>query len=117
MQTLRPESKPNGRGGWQVQVELTHTVDASGWLAIRTYEKHPEGRPRFAHTAPFYFTKEGSRLLPTLPQVKYLVRRCREEVERNRGVVPAESFEEYQAALAYYQAIETEVIKRSADKK
>lgn len=117
VQTLRPESKPNGRGGWQAQVELTHAVYASGWLAIRTYEKHPEGRPRFAHTAPFYFTKEGSPLLPTLPQVKYLVRRCREEVERNRGVVPAESFEEYQAALAYYQAIETEVIKRSADKK
>lgn len=116
VQTHRPESRPNGRGWWQAQLELEKGVDASGWLAVRVYEKHPEGRPRFAHTAPFYFTKAGSPLLPTLPQIRYLVRRCREEVERNRGVVSAESFEEYQTALAYYQAIESEVLKQAPAK-
>jgi len=28
------------------------TVDGSSWLAVRCYEERPDGRVRFAHTAP-----------------------------------------------------------------
>ncbi len=109
IKVLRPESIASGNGGWQASIQEKIEVRQSGWVAVRCFEKHPEGRVRFAHSAPFYLQKEGSQLLPTRPQIAYLVRRCREEVERNRGVVSAEAMEEYQAALQFYEAIAKQV--------
>ncbi|HUE71521.1 MAG TPA: CehA/McbA family metallohydrolase [Pirellulaceae bacterium] len=108
--TIR-EPQPTARkvGGSEThETRFEQAVRAEGnhWIAVRAFEKHPAGRVRFAHTAPWHCELDGGApLAPTRDQIDYLVGRCREEIQRNRGVVGAETLAEFEKALAAYEAI------------
>ena len=109
-ETLRgPEAETRSIGGGQVYetcFERTTRAEGNGWIAVRVFEKHPAGRVRFAHTAPWHCELDGGRPLgPTREQIDYLIGRCREEILRNRGVVGAATLAEFETALATYEAI------------
>jgi len=84
-------------------------VRDSGWIAVRAFERHPQGRPRFAHSAPWYFSIPGKELLPSAAEIGYLTQRCKTELERSRALIGPAATAEYQAALEFYQRIAARV--------
>ena len=80
----------------------------SGWLAVRCWEDRPGGRVRYAHSAPWHVDIPGKPLKARAEERDYLVERVKMELKRSREVLPAAAIEEYQEALAYYQAVPVE---------
>ena len=80
-------------------------VRSSTWFVVRCFEKLPDGRERFAHSAPIFIDVEGKPLRPRKAEVEYLVSRVRSEIERNTGVLSEEALAEYREALAAYESI------------
>ena len=84
------------------KLELTE----SGWVAVRCFQKQPDGRLRFAHTAPWWVEIEGQPLRPRREQADWFVQRTEEEIARNTGVLPAEALAEFHEALAVWKKIQ-----------
>ena len=95
------------RLGRETEKSFTERIEipASGWLAVRCWE-NPEGeKARFAHTAPWWFEMPGPPLRPRRVEVEWLASRVREEIARNRPLLPAELLREYEEALAFYEGL------------
>ena len=73
---------------------------------MRAFEDRPDGRVRFAHTAPWWVEIEGRPLRPRREEQEYLIRRVQDEIARSRGIVPPTALAEYEAALAHYERLE-----------
>jgi hypothetical protein len=80
-------------------------IPASGWLVVRCWAEPHGGKARFAHTAPWWFEKPGPPLRPRRVEVEWLAGRVREEIARNRPLLPAELLREYEEALAFYEGL------------
>jgi hypothetical protein len=80
-------------------------VDSSTWFAVRCFEIQPDGRERFAHSAPVFIDVPGKPLRPKKQEVDYLISRVKGEIERNTGVLSNEALAEYLTALAAYEEI------------
>jgi hypothetical protein len=80
-------------------------VSESTWIAVRCYEVLPDGRERFAHSAPIFIDVKDKPLRPRKAEVEYLISRVEKEIERNKGVLSAEALAEFREALAHYQKI------------
>ncbi|NDB76141.1 MAG: hypothetical protein EB141_10930, partial [Verrucomicrobia bacterium] len=78
----------------------------SGWLAIRCFENQPDGRLRFAHTAPWWVEIEGKPPRPRREQADWFVQRTEEEIARNTGVLSVEQLTEFHEALAAWKKIQ-----------
>ena len=78
--------------------------DDSKWFAVRCFEKLPNGRTRFAHSAPAFIDIEDSPIRPRREQVRYLIQRCEEEIARNKDVLNEAELAEYREALEFYQS-------------
>lgn len=85
--------------------ELSEQVlhDDSTWFAVRCFERLPNGRTRFAHSAPAFIDYEDSPIRPQRDQVRYLIQRCEEELARNKDVLNESELAEYREALEFYQ--------------
>ena len=83
-------------------VEMTE----SGWVAVRCLQISPDGRIRFAHTAPWWVEIEGKPLRPKREQADWFVQRTEEEIARNTGVLSAEQLAEFHEALAAWKKIQ-----------
>jgi hypothetical protein len=103
--TLRPANRPTERGSYASPVEASLPIDATSWVAVRCFEDRPDGRVRFAHSAPFHIVVPGKPLRPRKEEVAYLVRRVEEQITRSAGVLPGAALDEYRAALRAYRAI------------
>ena len=96
----------NTRDGVAFVSEITvpFRPQGSSWLAWRCFEQRPDGRLRFAHTAPWYFNVPGQPLRPRRAEADWLVRRVEDEIARSRGVVPGDLIAAYEQALKFYQS-------------
>ncbi len=83
------------------RVEATRST----WYAVRCYEELPDGRERFAHSAPFFIDVKDKPLRPRKAEVEYLISRVESQIERNKDVLSAEALAEFREALARYQEI------------
>ena len=90
-------------GGWKVSLKAMIPIDTSSWVAVRSVQPMPDGRKRFAHTSPWHLEFEGKPLLPRQEETDFLTRQVKGEIERNRGVLPAEALAEFEAALRFYE--------------
>lgn len=90
------------QGIGSVEIEMEN----SGWVALRCFQKQPDGRVRFAHTAPWWVEIEGKPLRPRREQADWFVQRTEEEIARNTGVLPAEALAEFHEALAAWKKIQ-----------
>jgi hypothetical protein len=80
-------------------------VRESTWLAVRCFEVLPDGRERFAHSAPIFIDVKDKPLRPRKAEVEYLISRVESQIERNKDVLSAEALAEFREALARYQEI------------
>lgn len=80
-------------------------LERTSWIATRGFEDREDERPRFAHTAPKYFTVADKPLRPKREEVDYLIKRVADELDRHEGVLSVEALDEYRQALAYYEGL------------
>jgi hypothetical protein len=87
--------------------ELTFRVDVheSTWFVVRCFEVLPDGRERFAHSAPIFIDVKDKPLRPRKAEVEYLISRVETQIERNKDVLSPEALAEFREALARYQEI------------
>jgi hypothetical protein len=103
--TITPQNRKATAGAYSSSISTKVEAKGSTWIAVRCFEQAPEGRVRFAHTAPFHVQVSGRPLRPLRREVEYLIERVSTEIERNRGVMTEEAIGEYRQALAAYQEI------------
>ncbi len=103
---IKPTNRVEDGGGYLSPIDEQFSFDGSTWLAVRCYERTEDGRPRFAHSAPFHVDVAGKPLRPRQEEIDYLASRVRSEIERNRGVLPEAAMAEYQRALDAYMRLE-----------
>lgn len=102
---VRPANHRMREGGFENSINARVGLDGSGWIAVRCFELRPEGRFRFAHTAPVHVEVEGRPLRPRKVEVEYLAGAVEQELVRSRGVLPEAAVREYEEALAIYRRI------------
>lgn len=102
---IRPQNARTGPGAYLSEFNEGVRIDASSWIAIRCFERAPEGRVRFAHTGPFHVEVPGRPLRPQKEEIGFLVERMQEQIERNKQVLPEEAVQEYRRALELYQGL------------
>ncbi len=102
---IKPANRRMPSGGYESPFSLVYATGRSTWLAVRCFEDRPDGRVRFAHTAPFYIDIAGQPVRPKRCEVEYLIERVKRELERSAGVLPEEALAEYRQALQAYERL------------
>ena len=105
---LRPQNRLTESGAYQSVIKTSISPIRSGWFAVRFWEDRPDGRVRFAHTAPWYVEIDRQPVMPRRDEKQYLVSRMEAEIERSRDVVSAKGMEEYENALSFYQSLKVQ---------
>jgi hypothetical protein len=104
--TIRPANARTPAGGYRSPFDESLQLDGSAWVAVRCFEQQPDGRQRFAHTAPVHIDVPGQPLRPRPAEVAWLVRRMEEELARNQDVLQPAELNEYRQALEAYRRIQ-----------
>jgi hypothetical protein len=105
--TGRPQKSTASRGHITETIDQAVSFDRSGWLIVRCFESHPQGRIRFAHSAPVFVEIPGKPQLPKRFEVEHFIDRIERELARHKGVLNADSIDEYNEALAIYRDLLT----------
>jgi hypothetical protein len=97
---LKARARRDGviEAGYQVSIPLKE----SSWIAVRAFEDIGGGRFRFAHTAPVHVQIPGKPLRPKREEVEHFIARMDEELQRNQGILPEISLDEYRQARNRY---------------
>jgi hypothetical protein len=93
------------QGGWRAEASATLRLDRSSWVAVRITEPQPDGRKRFAHSAPWYVTVGDQKIEPRGDQVEYFIELMEAEIARNRPVLSAAALGEFEEALRFYRGL------------
>jgi hypothetical protein len=100
-----PRNAADPSGGRVTPIAEQIPLDETSWIAVRCFESRPDGRERFAHSAPVHIDVAGAPLRPRRAEVEYLIARVRAQLERNTGLLPEPALEEYRQALRIYEEI------------
>jgi hypothetical protein len=92
--------------GHHASFEFDFMPERSCWVAARCFEKEIPGNVSFAHTGPVYVMLGDRPITPRKHEVRYLLERVKEELDRNRGVLSPEALAEYEEATSVYRGIE-----------
>jgi hypothetical protein len=102
---IKPANRKSDAGGYESALDTRLKVDGSSWLAVRCYEERPDGRVRFAHTAPWHVDVDGKPLRPRKAEVEFLVQRVEAQLKRSADVLPAAALAEYREGLRVYKEL------------
>jgi hypothetical protein len=80
-------------------------IKETSWLVVRSVEPQPDGRKRFAHTAPWHFSVAGKPIVPRREQVEYFVSLMDEEIQRSREILQPAALAEFEQALQAYRTL------------
>jgi hypothetical protein len=105
LKSLKPKLSELTRKANSVQFDEKITIAKTSWVAIRSIELQPDGRKRFAHTAPWHIQLRGESIKPEKLQVQYFIDLMKAEVVRNRTVLRPESLSEFKSALSFYRKL------------
>ncbi|NIP23861.1 MAG: hypothetical protein GWN67_03705 [Phycisphaerae bacterium] len=105
VKTLKAQNTQMPSGGWSSKINEKIDVSSSCWIAVRCYERRPNGRIRFGHTGPFHVEVDGKPLRPRKQEIGFLIKRMQVQIERNKQVLSKEALDEYHRALNIYQKI------------
>jgi hypothetical protein len=103
VERVAPANRKTALGGHESPIDAAVEVDGSSWIAVRVFEDRADGRIRFAHSSPVHVDVPQKPLRPRREEVDYLIRRMKEELERNKDVLRPEDLEEYREALRAYE--------------
>ncbi len=104
-QVLRPNNQKMESGVYRSEFVVSVQPRRSGWFAVRFFEDREPGQTRFVHTAPWYVEVDALPVQIRQEEKNYLMERMETEIQRSRGIVPAEGMDEYLAALRFYEAL------------
>lgn len=111
VQTLRPQADKKTGGAATGRYEFTDDVQISmtesSWVIVRSFQYETDNRLRFAHTAPWHISVAGQSVRPRKREVEFLIRRVRNEIERNEGVLSEAALDEFRKALEIYEELLT----------
>jgi hypothetical protein len=107
VRTVRPTNTQTKSGGFTSAIDETLPLKNSSWAIVRCFERQPDGRIRFAHSAPVHCELDGP-VRPKRREVQYFIQRMQQELVRNRGVLAAEELAEYEQALNIYRKLATQ---------
>ncbi len=105
IESIQPQNVKTASGAYSTTIDATVQPSSSTWVAVRCYEQLPNGRIRFAHTAPSHIDIAGKPLRPRKVEAEYLADRVRREIERHKGVLKEEAMAEFHEALQAYEKI------------
>jgi hypothetical protein len=105
VELIVPKSDRTTSGAWRASFSSKVSLGDSGWIAVRSIEKQPDGRKRFAHTAPWYVSMANCPRTPRREQIDYFIGLMHAEIERNRPVLSPDALAEFEQALAIYERI------------
>ncbi len=103
--TIMPRSTKSTAGAIETTFATDVPFSTSGWVVVRAFEDRPNGRFRFAHTAPWWIEIPGRPLKPRREEVEYLAGRVRQEIARSQSVLRAEDLKEYEASMARFKSL------------
>lgn len=101
----KPQHTTNDRGALATQETRRVRVDATSWFVVRIIEPQPNGRRRFAHTAPWYISVGGEPLKPRRDQAEFFAKLMDREIVRNRDVLSPQALAEFEEARDIYRRI------------
>jgi hypothetical protein len=104
VRTVRPTNMTTKSGGFTSVIDETLPLAGTSWAIVRCFERQPDGRIRFAHSAPVHCEIEGP-VKPKRREVQYFIHCMESELARNRGVLVAEELAEYEQALDIYRKL------------
>ena len=104
-QRFDPQNTKTRAGSFESRVAAQFKPNISSWLAWRSFEKRPDNRFRFAHTAPWHFEIPGQPLRPRRVEAEWLVARVKEEIARSQGIAPVTLINDYRRALEIYEQL------------
>ncbi len=93
----------NANGVYSQEIDITLPVDSSSWLALRSFARWQDDRPRFAHTAPIFVDYPNQPLRPGKPEAEYLLKRVEDEIARHEGLLSPDAVEEFRSAARVYR--------------
>jgi hypothetical protein len=97
---VKAQAVKTKRGGYRQEFSARIPGRESAWYAVRTFEDRPDGRPRFAHTAPRSISvKDSAGATPDLADLLYLIKRVEDEVKRHEGILSEEAVDEFRWAV------------------
>lgn len=103
--SITPANTRTESGSYQSRFISELKIDGTSWVCVRCFERLPDQRTRFAHTAPVHFDVKDKPLRPKRAEVRYLIQRMEEELARNQNVLKPEAVDEYRSALQVYKKI------------
>lgn len=105
-QTIEPQAGElleHTSSAYEFQRDVMIPIRESSWIVVRSFCQTPDRRVRFAHTAPWHIEVAGQPVRPRRREVEYLIRRVRDEIERNESVLPEIALDEFREALRIYE--------------
>lgn len=105
VESIVPKPDRTTAGAWRASFSSKVSLGDSGWIAVRSVEQQPDGRKRFAHTAPWYVSMANRPRTPRRQQIDYFIRLMHAEIARNRPVLSKEALSEFEQALHIYHEI------------
>lgn len=102
---FQPDNGRSKSGWFKSSVSTAFTPETSSWVAWRCFEKRPNDRFRFAHTAPWHFEIPGRPLRPRRAETDWLVANVKAEIARSQGVAPETLLNDYRRALEIYEQL------------
>lgn len=104
IEVIEPTSSRQNPDG-SIHATITRDVkfDSTSWVAVRVWQKAPNDRWRFAHSAPIWFDVEGHPIRPSSKDQEFLIRRMETERERSKGVLSTDALREYDEAIEAYR--------------
>ena len=92
-------------GVYSVKINQEISFERSGWMVVRCFESHEDKRVRFAHTAPVFVEIPNKPAIPRKFEVEHFVDRIEKELARHKGVLNADTIDEYNEALQIYRRL------------
>lgn len=102
---VSPSNQQLPNGAFESKFDESLESEGSTWLAVRCFEEGPGGRPRFAHSAPYFIDDADHPLHPRSEEIRYLIDRVQAEFVRHTGILSDRALNEYREALRVYEEI------------
>jgi len=99
---LEPVATQTELGTYRFEAQGDFEIGESGWAIVRTWTVQPDGRKRFAHSAPWYFQIAAEPARPPQEQLDYLRGQIETVLQQQQGVLSPEALNEFIEARNFY---------------
>jgi peptidoglycan/xylan/chitin deacetylase (PgdA/CDA1 family) len=104
-QRFQPQNTKTGADSFESKASTQFSPKTTSWLVWRCFEKRPDNRFRFAHTAPWHFEISGKPLRPRRAETDWLAANVKAEIARSQGIAPKTLIDDYRRALEIYERL------------